>query len=462
MKKKLSPILCAILCAALLLPFTACSRKHPSDHNPDIAYEKLLQEYALLLKTQSEGGDPAAAESPATKGLSNDLFASLQAILPEMEYEEVSDMGYAFRDLDSDGTYECFLMKRDGTLYGLYTCIEGKPHLVENYRANGGRLAILMEDGTILTHRILRSEGKLTGDQYHYSYFKNGGMETYLSYFTDYTADEAYAVENGERRELVEGEYFSNQEKINALQKAYSVITKKSGLRFKSALTDNSQPSPTAPELDLSDYDAILSTLTAMMPTIRAFSENEWRVGAYDHLMKVDSDEEFQLYNHLLFACGSQNDSITGDEVHLNTFGYAYKDLNKDGRDELIIMTENDKLLAIFTQKDGVPVLLWRRGYDLSVRLDENNRLLVMSYPNFDWSSNEYTAFELTSEGEFKKTACLYIDNHVRKMLSDGKMVFIDSDTYEAEYKRAFNISTRPWQNDWNQDDKILNFTALQ
>ena len=51
MKKKLSPILCAILCAALLLPFTACSRKHPSDHNPDIAYEKLLKEYALLLRT---------------------------------------------------------------------------------------------------------------------------------------------------------------------------------------------------------------------------------------------------------------------------------------------------------------------------------------------------------------------------------------------------------------------------
>ena len=462
MKKKLSPILCAILCATLLLPFTACSIKHPLDHDPDMAYEKLLKEYALLLKTQSEGGDPTSAEAPATKGLSHDLFTSLQSILPEMEYEEVSDMGYAFRDLDGDGIYECFLMKRDGTLYGLYTCIEGKPHLVENYRANGGKLAILMEDGTIFTHRILRSEGKLTGDQYHYSYFKNGGMETYLSYFTDYTADEAYAVENGERRELVEGEYFSNQEKTNALQKAYSVITKKSGLRFKSALTDDPQLSPTAPELDLSDYDAILSTLTAMMPTIRAFSEDEWRVGAYDHLMKLDSDEEFRLYNHLLFACGSQNDSIIGDEVHRNTLGYAYKDLNKDGLDELIIMTENDKILAIFTQKDGAAVLLWGRGYDLSVRLDENNRLLVMGYPNFDWSSNEYTSFELTDEGEFRKTACLYIDNHIRKMLSDGRMVFIDSATYEAEYKRAFNISTRPWQNDWNQDDKILNFTALQ
>ena len=58
------------------------------------------------------------------------------------------------------------------------------------------------------------------------------------------------------------------------------------------------------------------------------------------------------------------------------TFGYTYRDLNGDSSDELILLTEDYKLLAIYTLKDGKPIQIGEVfGRRMSCTIDAQNRL---------------------------------------------------------------------------------------
>jgi len=39
--------------------------------------------------------------------------------------------------------------------------------------------------------------------------------------------------------------------------------------------------------------------------------------------------------------------------------GYATKDIDRDGNEELVLLNRSNELYAIFTHKDGVPLLLF-------------------------------------------------------------------------------------------------------
>lgn len=457
MKKSLTAVLCAALCGVLLFSLSSCFLLKPlSSTDPDEVYGKLLEEYAILAKARSEGEDIAARNSPATKGLSRKLFDSLKAVVSEAEYADAAVLGYAFRDLDGDGTYECFLMKNDGTLYALFAMKNGTPYLVESYVTDPCVQGVLLEDGSIYTHKIFREDGKILASRHDYSYFADGGMEASRTYHVDYKADSAYAVEYGVRRDFADKEIHHINDQATSMHNNYEILAKKSGLWFNSITEEGDHPD--APAFDGSSYDAILNSVTAMMPHIRGFVYKEWRSGAYDHLMAIDSPEEFRLYNDLLYACGMHGGygDVEGNQYVLD-IGYAYKDLNGDGTDELFLLNEKSDILAVFTLREDKPVLLWRADDNSGSAIDGQGHLITSKYANYNFTAIVYTAFELTPEGEWIEVAYLYGDQHVRKILKDGRITITDREEYSAEYNRVFIFMTT----NWNAGGKVLEFHKL-
>ncbi len=468
-------ILCTVLCAAMILTLPACFLFRPLDNDPDSVYGKLLSEYAVLLKACADGTDLSTVESPTEKGLSDELFDSLKAIVPETECLSISDMGYAFYDLDGDGTYECFLMKNDGSLYALYACKNGQPYPVEIYRGGSFRGGVLLEDGTVFTGRIIKEEDKLKSSEYHYSRFQNGEMVPERSYVIDYLSDTAYAVEYGEKRNFSPEENQDLNYAVSAIfdvgnQKIYA---KRAGLWFRSidTLTDGEAESDAAtpdtadkPAFDISSYDAILTTLTAMKPLMQSFVYKEWVNGDLDDDMVISSPEDYRAYINLLLSCASNDGYFdTEEEYHPLSIGYAYRDMNADGSDELFILNEDSDLIALFTLKNGSPVLLWSSGDSLfNTKMNEQGHLQVSRYPHFSFNTNDYVSYELTPEGELSPVAYLYVSQHIRKMLKDGKVVVVDPETFSAEFQRVFEKKQGQfWTNEWNEGGKLLKFTAL-
>jgi hypothetical protein len=249
-----------------------------------------------------------------------------------------------------------------------------------------------------------------------------------------------------------------------------SVYAKEAGLWFKSIadLIDGGDESdtdnPDKPVFDASSYEALLETLTAMMPMIREFNYGEWIYNQYDDAMTVESPEEFCTYINLLYACGTHAGRIDKDgNDYRKAIGYAYRDLNKDGSDELFILNEDSDIIALFTLRKGTPVMLWRACDGASSALDENGRLMATRYADRDLTSMEYFAYELTRNGELVINEYLLgSQDFCKAMTSDGKISVVDFETFRSEYQRIFDKHIGEfWDSSWNEGGKFLTFTPL-
>ena len=138
--------------------------------------------------------------------------------------------------------------------------------------------------------------------------------------------------------------------------------------------------------------------------------------------------------------------------------GYAYKDLNGDGVDELFLLNEQNGILAVFTLRENTPVLLWHAGgYTAYTAIDDQGRLIVGEYANYNFTALAYTAYELTSEGRLNTVDYAYGDQSVRKVMQNGRVVITDVDTFRATYARTFKIV----ETDWNEGGRVIGFTKL-
>ena len=144
--------------------------------------------------------------------------------------------------------------------------------------------------------------------------------------------------------------------------------------------------------VDFASYESILATyhkLIEIRPNPYQFLWDHWEewensltsASVLPLFTFVSEDAKKEFYN---LACLAHeyhpNRNWQGYERYTTnataTFGYTYRDLNADGSDELILLTEDYKLLAIYTMKDGKPMRvedIW--GGRLSCTIDEQNRL---------------------------------------------------------------------------------------
>lgn len=159
---------------------------------------------------------------------------------------------------------------------------------------------------------------------------------------------------------------------------------------------------------DPQDPDEIVEPFCNYQDILDAISLLHSQGGSFNDSQYSDLDErEREIYNSLShFICGGS--------------GYCIKDINNDGVDELILLTEWWNLKGMFTMKDGLPVLL-EKCDDGGIGKDGKIRV-------------EYTE----ETGEYKKTVCRL------KSLEDGALVtsaeleeidFIDGDKTNEYYQ---------------------------
>lgn len=143
--------------------------------------------------------------------------------------------------------------------------------------------------------------------------------------------------------------------------------------------------------VDFASYESILETykkLIEIRPNPYQFLWDHWEEWENSllsepvlPLFSFASEEAKNEFYHLAYLANEYHpDGWMEYEWYTTnataTFGYTYRDLNADGSDELILLTEDYKLLAIYTMKDGKPMRVedvW--GRRLSCTIDEQNRL---------------------------------------------------------------------------------------
>ena len=158
------------------------------------------------------------------------------------------------------------------------------------------------------------------------------------------------------------------------------------------------------PVADFSSYDAILKTYRAISVCVEKFDYTAWCSGAYDNLFVFPDEKSFEYYNHLLSSEHRSNRNP----------GYDLIDLNGDGTDELLILDEDYNIKAIFTQKDGVPVM-WKAFTYGVCWLDEKGLIHV------DDEDLRYSLYEFTQSGEFDLVYSIFATPNGRCLTRNGK-----------------------------------------
>ncbi|MBQ7346490.1 MAG: leucine-rich repeat protein [Clostridia bacterium] len=128
---------------------------------------------------------------------------------------------------------------------------------------------------------------------------------------------------------------------------------------------------------DFTSYDSIINLYREIVAFCTTYDDYK----KYDVLFDFANDTERDWF-HRVFSSTYLLYSGRGTEDHHSphyqlSCGYARKDLNGDGTDELILLRDDYVILAIFSMSDGKPVLLdnfWERK---SCWIDENGVLYV-------------------------------------------------------------------------------------
>lgn len=170
------------------------------------------------------------------------------------------------------------------------------------------------------------------------------------------------------------------------------------------------------------DYDSIITLFEWIVGYKRSYGDDVWHYARPDHYIRLSEVEE-DYYDYLVKSFGKLNDGKSPE----NNFGYALKDLNVDGSDELILMRKDHHVAAIFTMVNGKPVLTTTDLFYDAVWIDTEGLVHFYDYFRADqystsWSEdicvsrlNDSAGFDFViyldverdyyvGSGEFKKT----------------------------------------------------------
>ena len=370
-------IFIALLLTVVLFCFSACTKQNeeptdlPTDAQTDAptteeldGYDAIIKRYAELLKTKKE-----SVELPPLDDGADEIEKEIYSVV---EWASDADrMGYAIKDLDGNGVDELALLRDDCTLASLFTMDGETPISLEQ---NGISIIAIHRDGYV-NGRYKNEERGENG-----IFFKriNGtsleGFE--MVQVTDGEKHSYYKSANGERVEIDSAEWNMICEMMHTIMSYADRIkatTKSAGLRFIYALECNRSNS-NAQALDFSSYDAVLESYEKIIGLILYFEQKKWVEGEYDALFEFESDEDYYIFQDLLLAI-ARNKPDSYKEGGENSFGYAKKDLDGNGIEELILMSDSYSLIAIFTEKDGKAVLVSAFAGDYKTWLDENGAI---------------------------------------------------------------------------------------
>jgi len=416
----------------------------PTPESPDVLaaqYESLVFRYTELLTQKIN-------ETATVQAAASDLDDAVLTLLDRVvaECRDPQAMGYATKDINSDGVDELVLLDEKCNLYALFSIYDGKLIVVDSLmyyasideKGNIYRLYDEMDGDTVIrsvTYQKRLQNGALIGTELCLE--AQNGERVY------------YHVENGVRTDI-------SFEQYDVYCRRYSpdrTDTKMAGFRFVSA---TKEPDLSIPEVNLSTYDAILDTYRAIITLKWEDSYRNWRTpwtdGEFDRIYRFVNNETYETYTKLFYATWMYRTSAAEFSfLYLEdakyAYGYAKKDLNGDGVEELILLTETYDVIAIFTLKNGKAVMLDRFDGNRYAWIDEQGLVHVHHMMSADFDrSNESYLFEIVDGTWQTKLAIGYWNdssfNRQYYRLENGNRVMITEAEWETLDAKIMNVSS--------------------
>ncbi len=449
-------LLTILLCFCLLFSAAACTQ------DPEKSYEKqkslydgIIAEYTALLTAKQNGEELPAPDTEGMDEREAAIATALHGIVNDCKDAEVAkNLGYGYKDMDGNGTPELILLSKHAGVKAIFTISDKKPLLLEANYGKGGAFLF----GTDRRFFIERStvEGNIE-ESIVYIGRVDGDKMAYISIYGGlYDMDkkevlEYFQIKDGERTTI-------DKETHDELHREYGriIATTDYGRTVKLLMPYIHLPlvdktlDENLPVADFSSYAAIRETYKAISTCLEKFDHAKWLQGEYDDLFTFPNDVSFEYYTQLLYTAYR-------DASHE---GYDEIDLNGDGQDELVIMNEDYTIKAIFTQRNGKPVLL-DAFFDMkSCWLDEKGLIHV---DRTDYYELEYSLYELTKDGDYRLVySILAAENGNRYLTRDGKTEIISFEDSLTLYHDEYCCYSEPFSpNEYTRNVSSLTYTPL-
>lgn len=458
MKKLLS----ALLCLSLLLTAVACKKETPQEpETPSVyaTYDDVVAEFTALLTAKQSGEE---LDSLNTENMDERETAIAEALYGIADFYEkkpdlIKYLGYGYKDMDGNGVSELFLLTDSSIIYAIFTLSDGKPILLESScdlstsycKFAGGDRFFLTRDS--VTDHIEEAN--------YYTFHIEGDHLVYdLAYGAIYdqenkTVLEYFQTVDGNRvtidKETFEELYWEYERTTTATFTGPSCKLSAPYIHFPFRESIDTAGLPVA---DFSSYDAILSTCQAMNTQIEEYKQRDWISGKYDNLFSFQNETDFAYYSYLLYT------GVAGNDYKI---GYDLIDLNGDGQDELVLLFEDFRIRAIFTQKEGVPVLLNFWSVDIAAYdcwLDDQGFIRI------DRADNDllgFDTYELTKNGDLYLKSSILLTEHGRYLTRDGKTEKITMEEYRELYDEYCVYPEYVDPNEYTRNVSSLTFTPL-
>lgn len=453
-------LLTLVLALALLLSAVACTKKDPAEpetpqKTPNEIYAEIVAEYTRLLTIRHNGEELPPLDTGDMDETEKEIAETLYNLALRCDTPQQTEyFGYAYKDVDGNGVTELLLMTKT-TPYAIFTVSEGKAILLEAaYGYPDSSLYLISENHLLLTRSSFHDQIQ---DATTYVCHVEG---TQMVYDTIYGAifDQAkkeiieyYQILNGERVLIDKATYDELNWDLHLTQSSIGDAAEmKLHLPYVHLLfgaTDNSEK----PAVDFSSYEAILNTYQKIAAAIPDnFNYHRWIQGEYDDLFSYPNEQAFEYFQYIWYV------AQWGDEDE--EMGYDLIDLNGDGVDELVLLEEDYAIRAIFTQKNGVPVLL-KKIDSTTYWLDAEGRIRANRSKNY---LLEYSLYEVTSDGGFAlKHSILRTDLGYYRLTADGKTEKITREEFSALYQDYACYPETFTREEYTKNVSDLNFTPI-
>lgn len=437
MKKLVSLFLLFSLLLGSTLSLVGCPA--PSGADP---YAGVLSVYTALLSERAAG-----EELTAKGGVSAEIAEALRAIVALDN--DPAEMGYARRDINRDGVEELILMRRDCRIYALFTVKAGAPVMLLGKDTTAS--ISIDERGEVYWNESVEN----VGSAQHVKYLEGGELVGFergdrLREDGSYVS---YQIDRGEYKELTRDDlYFLNNHLSWALSIEVCAKTREAGFYFIPALPPVTES--TAPLFDASSYDAILAAYRRIALSMSECTRQSYLAGAQDDLFRFTCAADYEIFFSIFQKCYAYRPTATyfGEEYAAggdNAYGYAKKDLNGDGAEELILLTDAAELIAVFTQKaDGTPVFLPTTS---ETWIDESGVIYNEYYETFGRGNSVYEVknggFRMIAGWESaidygKQTARYYLLADGERVLSETGLIGTVFEGGAYEVKSGYT----PWE----------------
>ena len=466
MKKLIS----ALLCSFLLLGVISCT--HKSDNQEEqqteqqghqteqdiyedqkFLYKDVIAQYTSLLTDKYNGKELVSpntkAMDPRETEISEALFNVVSAL---SKPESAKDMGYGFKDFDGNGTPELILLSKYTSVRAILTLSEGRPILLDAVYEISSSI-IFAPENRLLVRKVTTNENSQQGR--FYTCFLNGDKLAYefvcVQVYNTETKEvtELYQEVNGERISIDDKTYRTlTSEHTSAWQAGYETTSKLQAPYIYLPLVKSSTDSE-LPVVDFSSYEAIKDTYLAIESFAKEISISSWALGSVTDPFSFPNDLSFEYYTQLLYIA-----------YYSRGMGYGQTDLNGDGIEELVLLGEDYRIKAIFTQKDGAPVLLDAFASPYEFGWLDGNGFIHADLEGY--SELTYRLYEFTKNCEYKHCYTVSANGNGHVLTENGVSKVITNEEAKELYYNSYVCYPATFvQQEYTRNISSLTYTPL-